>query len=83
MHTRDEIIKLSGEVQQLSNVDTATLQQQLDVQKQQITKLEAQSSVRLYTGLTQGAIIGLLTGGAAAWVVSKGIRVIEVGDDEK
>lgn len=83
VHTRDEIIKLSGEVQQLSNVDTATLQQQLDVQKQQITKLEAQSSVRLYTGLTQGAIIGLLTGGAAAWVVSKGIRVIEVGDDEK
>ena len=83
MHTRDEIIKLSGEVQELSEVDTATLQQKLDVQEQQITKLEAQSSVRLYTGLTQGAIIGLLTGGAAAWVVSRGIRVVQVGNDEE
>jgi nitrate/TMAO reductase-like tetraheme cytochrome c subunit len=83
VHTRDEIIKLSGEVQELSQVDTASLQQKLDVQEQEITKLEAQSSVRLYTGLTQGAIIGLLTGGAAAWVVSRGIRVVQVEDDEE
>lgn len=83
VHTRDEIIKLSGEVQELNQADTATLQQKLDIQEQQITKLSAQSSVRLYTGLTQGAIIGLLTGGAAAWVVSRGIRVTEVGDDEE
>lgn len=83
VHSRDEIIKLSGEVEELSQADTATLQQKLDVQEQELTKLSAQSSVRLYTGLTQGAIIGLLTGGAAAWVVSRGIRVIQVDDDEE
>jgi hypothetical protein len=27
--------------------------------------------------------VGLLTGGAAAWVVSRGIRVTEVNEDEK
>ena len=83
VHTRDEIIKLSGEVQQLSQVDTATLQQKLDEQEQHIATLEARSSVRLYTGLAQGAIIGLMTGGAAAWVVSRGVRLVEVEEDEK
>jgi len=83
VHTRDEIIKLTGEVQQLSQVDTATLQQKLDVQQQQIVNLEARSAIRLYTGLAQGAIIGLVTGGAAAWVVSRGIRVVEAGNDEE
>jgi hypothetical protein len=83
VHTRDEIIKLTGETQELSQLNTATLQQQLDEQEQQISKLEARSSVRLYTGLAQGAIIGLITGGAAAWVVSRGIRLVEVNEDEK
>jgi hypothetical protein len=39
--------------------------------------------VRLYTGLAQGAIIGLMTGGAAAWVVSRGVRLVEEEEDEK
>ncbi len=43
VHTRDEIIKLSGEVQQLSEVDTATLQQKLHEQEQtNFGNLEAQ-----------------------------------------
>lgn len=83
VHTRDEIIKLSGEVQQLTQVDAATLEQKLNVQEQQIATLEARSAIRLYTGLAQGAIIGLITGGAAAWVVSRGISVVEVGEDEE
>ncbi len=82
VHTRDEIVKLSGEVAQLETVDTATLQQQVQTQQQQISDLKAQSTNRLYIGLAQGAIVGLLTGGAAAWVVSKGIRVVEVKEDE-
>ena len=83
VHTRDEIVKLSGEVAQLESVDTATLQQQVQTQQQQIGDLKTQSSNRLYIGLVQGAIVGLLTGGAAAWVVSRGIRVTEVKEDEK
>jgi predicted CXXCH cytochrome family protein len=83
VHTRDEIVKLSGEVAQLESVDTATLQQQVQTQQQQISDLKTQSSNRLYIGLVQGAIVGLLTGGAAAWVVSRGIRVTEVNEDEK
>ncbi len=83
VHTRNEIVKLSGEVAQLETADTATLAQQVQTQSQQISDLKAQSTNRLYLGLVQGAIVGLLTGGAAAWVVSRGIRIVEVKDDEK
>jgi predicted CXXCH cytochrome family protein len=83
VHTRDEIVKLSGEVAQLESIDAASLQQQVQTQQQQINDLKTQGSNRLYIGLVQGAIVGLLTGGAAAWVVSRGIRVIEVNEDEK
>jgi predicted CXXCH cytochrome family protein len=83
VHTRDQIVKLTGEVAQLQNVDAATLEQQVQTQQQKITDLEAQSSNRLYIGLAQGAIVGLLIGGVAAWVVSRGIRVVEVKEDEQ
>ncbi len=83
VHTRNEIVKLSGEVAQLETVDSATLEQQVQTQQQQISALKTQSTNRLYIGLVQGAIVGLLTGGAAAWVVSRGIRVVEVKEDEK
>jgi hypothetical protein len=66
----------------LETVDTATLEQQVQTQEQQINHLKTQSTNRLYIGLAQGAIVGLLTGGAAAWVVSRGIRVVEVKEDE-
>ncbi len=82
VHTRDEIVKLTGEVAQLSTVDTATLEQQVQDQAGLIKDLKAQSTNRLYIGLVQGAIVGILTGGAAAWVVSRGIRVVEVKEDE-
>jgi Cytochrome c554 and c-prime/Doubled CXXCH motif (Paired_CXXCH_1) len=82
VHTRDAIVKLTGEVAQLETVDTATLEQQVQTQSKQINDLKAQSTNRLYIGLAQGAIVGLLTGGAAAWVVSRGIRVVEVKEDE-
>lgn len=82
VHTRNEIVKLSGEVAQLETANTTTLEQQVQTQQQQIGELKAQSTNRLYIGLVQGAIVGLLTGGAAAWVVSRGIHVIEVKEDE-
>ena len=55
-------------------------------QEQAIESLEAQNTVRLYTGLIQGSIVGLVIGGVAAWVVSKRIRFVEVeenGDTEE
>jgi predicted CXXCH cytochrome family protein len=82
VHTRDEIVKLTGEVAELTTVDTATLEQTVQSQEQEISDLKAQSTNRLYIGLVQGAIVGLLTGGAVAWVVSRGIRVVEVKKDE-
>ncbi|HSF81752.1 MAG TPA: cytochrome c3 family protein [Anaerolineales bacterium] len=83
VHTRDEIVKLTGEIQNIAVVDTATLEQKIDEQEQLISSLESRSTVRLYTGLAQGAIIGLVTGGVAAWVVSRGIRVVEVEEDDE
>ena len=82
VHTRDEIISLTGEVQELTTLDADALQQQVHAQEETINQLENQSSIRLYVGLAQGAIVGLITGGAAAWVVSKGIRVVEVPDND-
>ena len=54
---------------------------QVQEQEQSIKSLEAQSSVRLYTGLMQGAIVGLIIGGTAAWVISRRIKFVEVDEN--
>jgi hypothetical protein len=77
VHTRDAILKASGET--TGNAPTKEeLEVQVQEQEQKIQNLEAQSSVRLYTGLMQGAIVGLIMGGVAAWVVSRRIQIVEV-----
>jgi len=80
VHSRDEIIKLSGEVVELKAADLDTLKKTVQEQEEQINTLKAQSTVRLYTGLAQGAIIGLIIGCVAAWIVSQRIQVIEEGE---
>jgi predicted CXXCH cytochrome family protein len=77
VHTRDELIKLGGEMP-APTPDTTQLQQQIHDQEQTISNLQTTSTVRLYTGLVQGAIIGLVTGVATAWIVSRRIREVEV-----
>ncbi len=81
VHTRDTIVKLSGQVEGVQEVDTESLEKKVSEQDMTIQSLEAQSSVRLYTGLAQGAIVGLVTGAVAAWVVSRRIRVVEEEDE--
>ncbi|MBP1702075.1 MAG: hypothetical protein H6Q38_1182 [Chloroflexi bacterium] len=83
VHTRDTIVKLSGQAEATPVINVETLQKQVSEQEQTISQLEARSSVRLYTGLAQGAIVGLVTGGVAAWVVSRRIRVVEEDEDEQ
>jgi formate-dependent nitrite reductase cytochrome c552 subunit len=78
VHTRDKILSLSGEVTELTDLDTQALQQQVQENAELISELEAQSDTRLYVGLAQGGIVGLATGAVAAWVVSRGLRVVEV-----
>ncbi len=82
VHTRDEIIKLSGEVDQSQQVNVDELKQTIQQQDSTINDLKASNTVRLYTGLAQGAIVGLITGGVAAWVVSRRIRVVEVESND-
>ncbi len=78
VHTRDTIARLSdGEAGQATIEE---LQKTAQENAQKIQSLEAQGTVRLYTGLIQGAIVGVITGGVAAWVVSKRIRYV---DDEE
>jgi len=82
VHTRDAILQLSGQ----STGDAPTmeeLEKQVQEQEQKIQNLEAQSSVRLYTGLMQGAIVGLTLGGVAAWIVSRRIRFVEVEENDE
>lgn len=76
VHTRDKIVALTGEVTQLAELDTEALRQIVQDQEQEISNLQASSDTRLYVGLAQGAIVGLATGGVAAWIVSRRIRVI-------
>jgi membrane associated rhomboid family serine protease len=33
--------------------------------------------VRLYVGLAQGAIVGLIVGAVAAWIVSRRLRLVD------
>jgi hypothetical protein len=82
VHTRDELLKLGGIVLPTPELNVQDLQQQIVNQEEAITDLQVASQSRLYTGLIQGAIIGLVTGGAAAWIVSRRIRVIEEEEDE-
>lgn len=81
VHSRNEIVKLEGEVKDLKTFDPEILNQTIEEQKQQIASLETISSNRLYTGLAQGAIIGLMMGGVSAWIVSKRIKIFEVEEN--
>jgi formate-dependent nitrite reductase cytochrome c552 subunit len=82
VHTRNTIISLSGEVQELVELNPDDLRLQVHEQAETISELEARSDTRLYVGLAQGGIIGLATGAMAAWVVSRSLRVVEIEDDE-
>ncbi len=82
VHTRDTILQLSGEVVELADLDVEQLQQQVQEQTETISDLEARSDTRLYVGLAQGGIVGLATGAVAAWVVSRGLKVVEVESEE-
>ncbi|MDI6695870.1 MAG: multiheme c-type cytochrome [Anaerolineales bacterium] len=82
VHTRDELVKLGGVVIPTPEVDVEELQRTIQSQEELISNLRVAGQSRLYTGLIQGAVIGLVTGGAAAWIVSRRIRVIEVEENE-
>lgn len=82
VHTRNTIIRLSGEVQELEQIDPDELRVKVQEQAETISELESRSDTRLYVGLAQGGIIGLATGAVAAWVVSRSVRVVEIEDDE-
>jgi predicted CXXCH cytochrome family protein len=82
VHTRDVILELSGEVRTLEDLDTEELINQLKEQEQTIDDLEGRSSVRLYTGLAQGAIVGLATGAVVAWVIAQNIELVDIKEDE-
>lgn len=84
VHTRDELIKIGGKELAQDEVSIEDLEATVEEQQQTIKNVEASSDARLYTGLIQGAIVGLVVGGTAAWVVSRRIEVVEVeeGEDE-
>lgn len=81
VHTRDTILQLTGET--TGNAPTEEeLKMTVSDQEQTIENLQSQNTVRLYTGLIQGAIVGLIVGGVAAWVVSKRIHFVEVEEND-
>lgn len=83
VHTRDKILALTGEVESMQDLTLEELQQQVHQQEERISELEASNTVRLYIGLAQGGIVGLVTGAAAAWVVGRRVQVVEVDEGEE
>jgi predicted CXXCH cytochrome family protein len=83
VHTRDEILQLSAEVSGQTEINTEDLESQIHEQEATISNLENTANVRLYTGLAQGAIIGLITGGVIAWVVSRRIEYVEIDEEDE
>jgi hypothetical protein len=82
VHTRDELVKLGGMELPTPEVNIEDMQKTIQEQEETISALQVTGQARLFTGLIQGAVIGLVTGGAAAWVVSRRIRVVEVDENE-
>lgn len=83
VHTRDTITRLSGGEAGATAATLEELRKLVQENEQKIQSLETQGTVRLYTGLIQGAIVGVITGGAAAWVVSKRIRYVDIEEEEE
>lgn len=88
VHTRDSIVKLSGEVAQES-IDIAQMElkiteqeQAIADQEQVIVDLQAESDNQLYMGLLQGALAGLVIGSGSAWIVSRRVVASKSNRDE-
>jgi predicted CXXCH cytochrome family protein len=84
VHSRSTILELSGQVNAQGQPSAEELQQQLQAQQAEIADLQATTSARLYTGLIQGGIVGLVMGGVVAWIVSRRLKVVDLdeGDDD-
>jgi formate-dependent nitrite reductase cytochrome c552 subunit len=80
VHTRDTILKLSGQLSESVDLDIEQMKMQIQDQAEAITDLEARSTTRLYVGLAQGGIVGLATGAVAAWVVSRSLKDVLIED---
>jgi predicted CXXCH cytochrome family protein len=83
VHTRDVILSLRGEQPGEGELEPSELRAMIQEQEKQIEDLKASRTIRLYTGLAQGAIVGLATGGVAAWIVSRRIRIVEEEEAEE
>jgi hypothetical protein len=82
VHTRDTILALSGERAQSTEADPEELKKEIQDLQSEVGDLKVSSTVRLYVGLAQGAIVGLIVGGVAAWIVSRRLKVVEIEEDE-
>ena len=79
VHSRSTILELSGQASASGQPSLEELQRQVQAQEAQITDLQATKTARLYTGLIQGGIVGLVVGAVVAWIVSRRLKIV---DDE-
>ena len=75
-------MKLGGGTLPTPEVDVEELEKTIHDQEEVISDSESVRPVAPVHRSDPGRIIGLVTGGAAAWVVSRRIRVIEVDENE-
>jgi len=82
VHSRSTILELSGQVNAQGQPSPEELQQQIQAQQAEIADLQATTSARLYTGLIQGGIVGLVMGGVVAWIVSRRLKVVDLDEGD-
>jgi predicted CXXCH cytochrome family protein len=82
VHSRSTILELTGQVNAQGGPNFEELQQKVQAQEAEITNLQATNSARLYTGLIQGGIVGLVMGGVVAWIVSRRLKIVDVEEGE-
>jgi len=82
IHAREMIVSLGTEVQELRTVDEETLKAKVTQKEKEIERLKTSRSLRLYTGLLQGSLIGLAVGGVGAWTAARRWREEEITEDE-
>jgi len=68
IHGGDEMISLRAEVKELEQIDPIGLEQEVDALHEQVNDLEKVGTGKLWSGVTIGALAGLVVGAIAAWV---------------
>jgi predicted CXXCH cytochrome family protein len=83
IHARERIVTLDAQVQKLRESGETDLQYTIQEQQREIERLQTSRSLRLYVGLLQGSLIGLVVGGFGVWTAARRWGEEEENEDDE